>query len=145
MPSTSFRFGSHHGSFLLRRSCRLHLTYVFTADTCLGPHQDSERRYRGRHRPGPFGGLHRSLVPPRETAGQWRLPVLMQRICATLLLAVFFGSKFFDLKYAYGGAGLLFSTATVLLGFALVGFAQEAWVGLREIDLERQELSDKAR
>jgi len=63
----------------------------------------------------------------------------------TLLLAVFFGSKFFDLKYAYGGAGLLFSTATVLLGFALVGFAQEAWVGLREIDLERQELSDKAR
>jgi len=46
-------------------------------------------------------------------------------VCATLLLALLFGSQFLGLEHAYGAAAL-FILATVLLCLALVRFAQEA-------------------
>ena len=52
-------------------------------------------------------------------------------VCATLLLAALFGSQFFGLHHVYG-AGVLFFIATLLLGLALVRFAQEAWLARRE-------------
>jgi hypothetical protein len=54
-------------------------------------------------------------------------------MCATLLLGVLFVSEFAGFKYAYG-AGLIFVAATMLLGFALFRFAQEARLGLDEAD-----------
>ena len=48
-------------------------------------------------------------------------------VCATLLLAALFASQFFGLHHVYG-AGVLFFIATLLLGFALFRFAQEAWL-----------------
>jgi hypothetical protein len=53
-------------------------------------------------------------------------------MCATVLLAILFGSQFFGLRHAYGAA-LLFITATLLLGAALFRFAQEAWHARREL------------
>jgi len=52
-------------------------------------------------------------------------------VCTTLLLAALFASQFFGLHHVYG-AGLLFFIATLLLGFALFRFAQEAWLARRE-------------
>jgi hypothetical protein len=54
-------------------------------------------------------------------------------ISATALLGIIFVSEFFGFKYAYG-AGILFATSTVLLGFALLRFAQEIWIGLSDYD-----------
>jgi hypothetical protein len=53
-------------------------------------------------------------------------------MCATLLLAILFGSQFFGLRHAYGAA-VLFIAATLLLGVALFRFAQEAWHARREL------------
>jgi Protein of unknown function (DUF2721) len=53
-------------------------------------------------------------------------------MCATLLLAILFGSQFFGLHHAYGAA-VLFIAATLLLGVALFRFAQEAWHARREL------------
>jgi hypothetical protein len=58
---------------------------------------------------------------------------LRSGLCATLLLALLFSTEFFGLKYAYG-AGLLFLIATLLLGFALFRFGQEARISLSETD-----------
>jgi hypothetical protein len=58
---------------------------------------------------------------------------LRSGICATVLLAIVFLSEFTGLRYAYG-AGVLFIVATSLLGFALYRFAQEARIGLNELD-----------
>jgi hypothetical protein len=58
---------------------------------------------------------------------------LLSGICATLLLAILFGSEFAGLNHAYG-AGALFFIATFCLGFALLRFAQEARIGLGEAD-----------
>ena len=58
---------------------------------------------------------------------------LLSGICATILIAILFGCEFAGLDHAYG-AGLLFFIATVLLGFALFRFAQEALIGLSETD-----------
>jgi hypothetical protein len=54
-------------------------------------------------------------------------------IFATILLALLFTTEFAGLKYAYG-AGLLFLVATLLLGFALFRFVQEARISLSEAD-----------
>jgi hypothetical protein len=54
-------------------------------------------------------------------------------LCATLLLTILFATEFLRLKYAYG-AGLLFMTATLFLGFALFRFSQEARISLSEAD-----------
>lgn len=54
-------------------------------------------------------------------------------LCATLLLAVVFGSEFMGLKYAYGAAAL-FMIATFFLGFGLYRFAQEARISVSEAD-----------
>ena len=61
------------------------------------------------------------------------LACLRGGLCATLLLAILFATEFMGLKYAYG-AGLLFMSATLFLGFALYRFAQEASIGLTETD-----------
>ena len=58
---------------------------------------------------------------------------LVAGVCATLLLAILFGTEFFGLTYAYG-AGLLFIIATFFLGVALVRFAQEVSISLDEPD-----------
>src|SRR5258707_2474038 len=47
-------------------------------------------------------------------------------ICATLLLAILFASQFFGLRHVYRAA-VLFIGATLLLGGALIRFAQEPW------------------
>ena len=54
-------------------------------------------------------------------------------ICSTMLLAVLFASQFFGLSHAYGAA-MLFIVATLLLGFALFRFAQEAWLVRGELE-----------
>ncbi len=54
-------------------------------------------------------------------------------VCTSLLLVVIFISQFFGLKRIYGG-GLLFFVATLLLGFALFRFAQEAWHSRHELE-----------
>jgi hypothetical protein len=59
--------------------------------------------------------------------------VLIAGVFATMLLAVLFSTEFLNLKYAYG-AGLLFFLATLLLGYALFKFAQEAHISLDEAD-----------
>ena len=59
--------------------------------------------------------------------------VLIAGVFATLLLAILFIAEFMGLKYAYG-AGFLFTIATILLGFALIRFAQEAHISLEEAD-----------
>jgi Protein of unknown function (DUF2721) len=53
-------------------------------------------------------------------------------ICATLLLALLFASQFLGLRHVYGAA-VLFIGATLLLGVALLRFAQEAWHARREL------------
>jgi hypothetical protein len=58
---------------------------------------------------------------------------LVAGISATALLALLFVTEFFGFEYAYG-AGLLFTVSTLLLGLALFRFAQEAWIGLSEMD-----------
>ena len=58
---------------------------------------------------------------------------LLSGMCATALIAILFGSEFAGLDHAYGAA-LMFFTATLLLGFALFRFAQEAWIGISEAD-----------
>jgi len=58
---------------------------------------------------------------------------LVAGVCATLLLAVLFTTEFFGFAYAYGAA-LLFLTATLFLGVALVRFAQEVHISLDEPD-----------
>jgi hypothetical protein len=63
------------------------------------------------------------------------LACLRAGLCSTLLLAIMFTCGFFGLKHAYGAA-LLFVVATFFLGFALVRFAQEASIGLRETDYQ---------
>ena len=54
-------------------------------------------------------------------------------MCATLLLAILFASQFFGLQHAYGAA-IMFFVATLLLGVALVRFAQEAWHARHELE-----------
>lgn len=54
-------------------------------------------------------------------------------IAATALLGILFVTAFFGLKHAYG-APLLFLFATILLGLALLRFAQEARISLAEAD-----------
>jgi len=54
-------------------------------------------------------------------------------VCATLLLAALFASQFFGLKHVYG-AGVLFFVATLLLGVALLRFAQEVWLARSELE-----------
>jgi len=54
-------------------------------------------------------------------------------VCATLLLAALFASQFFGLKHVYG-AGVLFFVATLLLGGALLRFAQEVWLARSELE-----------
>jgi hypothetical protein len=61
------------------------------------------------------------------------ISILVAGIFSTILLAVLFATEFFGMKYAYG-AGLLFIIATILLGFALLRFAQEARISLDEAD-----------
>jgi hypothetical protein len=61
------------------------------------------------------------------------LATLRAGFCATVLLAIVFATEFLGMKYAYG-AGLLFLTATSLLGFALFRFGQEARISLSEAD-----------
>ncbi len=58
---------------------------------------------------------------------------LCSGICSALLLGIIFASGFFGLHHAYG-AGLLFILANVLLGGALVRFAQDAAMDLNELD-----------
>jgi hypothetical protein len=61
------------------------------------------------------------------------LASLRSGLCATLLLALLFSTEFLGLKYAYGAGGLFF-IATLLLGFALFRFGQEARISLSETD-----------
>jgi len=61
------------------------------------------------------------------------LAALYSGLCATVLLGILFVSAFFGLKHAYG-APLLFVVATLLMGFALLRFAQEARISLTEAD-----------
>lgn len=61
------------------------------------------------------------------------LAALYSGLCATVLLGVLFIAAFFGLKHAYG-ASLLFVFATILMGFALVRFAQEVRISLAEAD-----------
>jgi hypothetical protein len=56
---------------------------------------------------------------------------LVAGIFATVLLALIFSTEFAGFRYAYG-AGLLFLLATLLLGFALFRFVQEARLSLSE-------------
>jgi len=58
---------------------------------------------------------------------------LCSGICSALLLGIIFASGFFGLRHAYG-AGLLFIIANMLLGGALVRFAQDAAMDLNELD-----------
>jgi len=58
---------------------------------------------------------------------------LVSGVCATVLLAILFGTEFFGLHYAYG-AGILFIVATIFLGVALLRFAQEVRISLDEPD-----------
>jgi Protein of unknown function (DUF2721) len=58
---------------------------------------------------------------------------LIAGIFATILLALLFITEFGGFRYAYG-AGLLFLAATLLLGFALFRFVQEARISLSEAD-----------
>jgi hypothetical protein len=58
---------------------------------------------------------------------------LCSGICSALLLGIIFASGFFGLHHAYG-AGLLFLIANLLLGGALVRFAQDAAMDLNELD-----------
>lgn len=58
---------------------------------------------------------------------------LCSGIFSTLILAVLFASQFFNLSHGLG-AGLLFLIATLLLGFALFRFAQEAWLARGELE-----------
>jgi Protein of unknown function (DUF2721) len=58
---------------------------------------------------------------------------LCSGICSTVILAVLFASQFFDMSHALG-APLLFVIATLLLGFALLQFAQEAWLARGELE-----------
>ena len=53
-------------------------------------------------------------------------------VCATLLLAALL-TQFFGLKHVYG-AGVLFFVATLLLGVALLRFAQEVWLARSELE-----------
>ena len=53
-------------------------------------------------------------------------------MCATLLLAMLFASQFFGFRHVYGAA-VLFIVATLLLGIALLRFAQEAWHARHEL------------
>lgn len=61
---------------------------------------------------------------------------LCSGIFSTLILAVLFASQFFNLSHGLG-AGLLFLIATLLLGFALFRFAQEAWLARGELEQPR--------
>ena len=51
-------------------------------------------------------------------------------ICATLLLAMLFASQFLGFRHAYGAA-VLFVVATLLMGTALIRFAEEVWQARR--------------
>jgi hypothetical protein len=59
---------------------------------------------------------------------------------ATLLLALLFGSQFLGLEHAYGAA-LLFIFSILLLGLALVRFAQEALHARNELKEARERLA----
>jgi len=58
---------------------------------------------------------------------------LLAGVCATILLAILFGTEFMGLNYAYG-AGLLFIIATIFMGISLFRFAQEVRISLDEPD-----------
>jgi len=58
---------------------------------------------------------------------------LLAGVCATILLAILFGTEFMGLHYAYG-AGLLFIIATIFMGVSLLRFAQEVRISLDELD-----------
>lgn len=58
---------------------------------------------------------------------------LIAGVCATVLLAVLFISELLGVHHAYGGA-LLFIVATLALGWGLVSFLREAYIGLAEAD-----------
>jgi len=62
---------------------------------------------------------------------------------ATLLLALLFGSQFLGLEHAYGAA-LLFILSILLLGLALVRFAQEAMHARNELKEARERLAGPA-
>lgn len=61
------------------------------------------------------------------------LAVLTAGVFATLLLAVLFVSALFAFRYAFG-AGMLFLLAILLLSFALLRFAQEAYISIDDAD-----------
>ena len=61
------------------------------------------------------------------------LAALYSGLCATVLLGVLFVAALFKFNHAYG-APLLFIVATLLLGFALLRFAQEARISLADAD-----------
>ena len=61
------------------------------------------------------------------------LAALYSGLCATVLLGVLFVAALFKFNHAYG-APLLFLGATLLLGFALLRFAQEARISLADAD-----------
>jgi len=58
---------------------------------------------------------------------------LISGVCATLILAILFGTEFLNLHYAYG-AGLLFIIATIFMGISLFRFSQEVRISLDEPD-----------
>lgn len=58
---------------------------------------------------------------------------LIAGVCATVLLALLFISELLGVHHAYGGA-LLFIIATLSLGWGLVSFLRETYLGLAEAD-----------
>jgi len=62
-------------------------------------------------------------------------------VCATLLLALLFGSQFLELSHAYGAA-LLFILSTLLLAFALFRFAQDAMHARNELREEKERAAE---
>ena len=58
---------------------------------------------------------------------------LIAGVCATVLLAFLFISELLSVHHAYGGA-LLFIVATLSLGWGLVNFLRETYLGLAEAD-----------
>ena len=82
------------------------------------------------------GRLRRDLVRLRKRAkylSSGMFAALAAGVCATILLAIMFMAEFAGLEYAFG-SGILFMVATILLGFSLIRFGQEVWVGISEED-----------
>jgi hypothetical protein len=73
------------------------------------------------------GGRPEQLTRRAALLNQGIIAALGAGVCSTLLLALIFATQFFGGQRIYG-AGMLFFIATLLLGFALARFAQEAWL-----------------